>query len=258
MARTPVHPILRWHDPTPLGHPAPQRCRRPRRPAPSCRCPARRRRARARRGRRTPGRSPPRARRPPGPVRTASPDSPHHCRPRHEPCAGAPAAPPVLSRSRQPMSRHLLRTRRHHADQHLQDGTRRSQRDRSRTLIALLPRRPRTPRSRPPRLRRRAVGVPLGRQQPPRSCPRRGVTRPPPPRLQLDGSLPELADTNASLHAAGVDVHATLDFRVSQALFISDPDDNLIELYVDTPGEPWRTQPTLVANAEPLDLARAG
>ena len=75
--------------------------------------------------------------------------------------------------------------------------------------------------------------------------------------FQLDGSLPELADTNASLHAAGVDVHATLDFRVSQALFISDPDDNLIELYVDTPGEPWRAEPTLVANADPLDLPRA-
>ena len=75
--------------------------------------------------------------------------------------------------------------------------------------------------------------------------------------FNLDGSLPELADTNASLHAAGIDVHATLDFRVSQALFISDPDDNLIELYVDTPGEPWRTQPTLVANADPLDLAPA-
>ena len=75
--------------------------------------------------------------------------------------------------------------------------------------------------------------------------------------FNIDGSLPELADTNSSLQAADVDVHATLDFRVSQALFISDPDDNLIELYVDTPGEPWRTQPTLVANADPLDLAPA-
>jgi catechol-2,3-dioxygenase len=76
--------------------------------------------------------------------------------------------------------------------------------------------------------------------------------------FNISGSLPELAETNASLVAAGIDVHATLDFRVSQALFVSDPDGNLIELYVDTPGEPWRAEPTLVANAAPLDLPDPG
>ena len=52
----------------------------------------------------------------------------------------------------------------------------------------------------------------------------------------------------------GVAVHMTLDHRVSQGLYISDPDGNLIELYVDAELELWRADPSLVANSEPLTI----
>ena len=45
-----------------------------------------------------------------------------------------------------------------------------------------------------------------------------------------------------------------LDHRVSQGLYISDPDGNLIELYVDASEQIWREDPTLVANSDPLAL----
>jgi catechol-2,3-dioxygenase len=45
-----------------------------------------------------------------------------------------------------------------------------------------------------------------------------------------------------------------LDLRVSQAIFLRDPDRHLIELYVDAHPEEWRSDPTLVASASPLDL----
>jgi catechol-2,3-dioxygenase len=52
----------------------------------------------------------------------------------------------------------------------------------------------------------------------------------------------------------GVPVPATFDFRVSQALIVSDPDGNAVELYVDAQPEEWRTNPAAVASAAPLAL----
>jgi catechol 2,3-dioxygenase len=72
--------------------------------------------------------------------------------------------------------------------------------------------------------------------------------------FKVGDSLNELADVKLKLKGAGVPVHAALDFQVSQALFVSDPDGTLVELYVDAPDKPWRDDPALVANAEPLDL----
>lgn len=72
--------------------------------------------------------------------------------------------------------------------------------------------------------------------------------------FQVDGTLADLRATKKSLDRAGVDIHAALDFRVSQALFVTDPDGHLVELYVDTPGAPWQTDPSLVASVQPLHL----
>ena len=71
--------------------------------------------------------------------------------------------------------------------------------------------------------------------------------------LKVGDSLNELAQVKSTLENAKVPVHAELDFQVSQALFVSDPDGTLIELYVDNPDKPWRDDPDLVAS-EPLDL----
>jgi catechol 2,3-dioxygenase len=58
----------------------------------------------------------------------------------------------------------------------------------------------------------------------------------------------------SALDAAGLTVHMALDHKVSQGLYITDPDGNLIELYVDAPREAWREDPGLVANSDPLAL----
>ena len=72
--------------------------------------------------------------------------------------------------------------------------------------------------------------------------------------LKVGDSLTALADVRDTLDAAGLKVHMTLDHRVSQGLYITDPDGNMIELYVDAPQQAWREDPSLVANSDPLTL----
>ncbi len=72
--------------------------------------------------------------------------------------------------------------------------------------------------------------------------------------LKVGDSLADLAEAKSSLEFQGIPVHMTLDHRVSQGLYVSDPDGNLIELYVDADEQIWREDPTLVANSDPLPL----
>jgi catechol 2,3-dioxygenase len=57
-----------------------------------------------------------------------------------------------------------------------------------------------------------------------------------------------------ALEAAGTPILMALDHRVSQGLYVPDPDGNLIELYVDACEALWRADPSLVANSELLSL----
>ena len=72
--------------------------------------------------------------------------------------------------------------------------------------------------------------------------------------LKVGDSLPELATVKCDLDTKGVVVHMALDHRVSQGLYVSDPDGNLIELYVDADDEVWHRDPSIVANSDPLTL----
>jgi catechol 2,3-dioxygenase len=72
--------------------------------------------------------------------------------------------------------------------------------------------------------------------------------------LKVGDSIAELTAVRAALDADGIPVHMALDHRVSQGLYVSDPDGNLIELYVDAPEQIWRADPSLVANSDPLAL----
>jgi catechol 2,3-dioxygenase len=72
--------------------------------------------------------------------------------------------------------------------------------------------------------------------------------------LKVGDALRDLADAKRTLAAEGVAVHMTLDHRVSQGLYITDPDGNLIELYVDADAQLWRDDPSLVANSDPLTI----
>jgi len=73
--------------------------------------------------------------------------------------------------------------------------------------------------------------------------------------LKVGESLEELAEVRRTLAAKGVTVHMALDHHVSQGLYVSDCDGNLIELYVDADDALWRHDPTSVANSDPLPLA---
>jgi catechol-2,3-dioxygenase len=72
--------------------------------------------------------------------------------------------------------------------------------------------------------------------------------------LKVGDSLDDLAAVQRALTAKGVAVHMALDHRVSQGLYVSDPDGNLIELYVDADAARWHEDPSLVANSDPLTL----
>ena len=64
----------------------------------------------------------------------------------------------------------------------------------------------------------------------------------------------ELRSAAADLQRAGVRIAAVTDHVVTHSLYISDPDGNEIELYIDVPGVDWRGNPDLINSATPLQL----
>lgn len=73
--------------------------------------------------------------------------------------------------------------------------------------------------------------------------------------FKVGDSLNELRAVKAELEAAGVAILGMSDHRVSQSLYILDPDGTELELYVDADPALWRDDPTAVAFIGPLDLA---
>ncbi len=66
-----------------------------------------------------------------------------------------------------------------------------------------------------------------------------------------------LADALRRLSAAGISLSGASDHGVSEALYLSDPDGNGIELYCDRPAEAWprpREGGGVAMTTEPLDL----
>lgn len=72
--------------------------------------------------------------------------------------------------------------------------------------------------------------------------------------FKLGDSLEQLASAKRELEAVGTPILMALDHRVSQGLYVPDPDGNLIELYVDAREALWRGDPTLVANSDLLSI----
>lgn len=56
------------------------------------------------------------------------------------------------------------------------------------------------------------------------------------------------------LQDMGIPILGTSDHRVSQSLYLCDPDGVLIELYVDADPAIWRADPAAVAHVGPLEL----
>jgi catechol 2,3-dioxygenase len=65
--------------------------------------------------------------------------------------------------------------------------------------------------------------------------------------LKVGDSDDELREALAALETASVPVVGASDHTITHSLYITDPDGNEIELYVDVPGVDWRSDPSLVA-----------
>ncbi len=67
----------------------------------------------------------------------------------------------------------------------------------------------------------------------------------------------DLADALRCLQRAGIALDGAADHGVSEALYLRDPDQNGVELYVDRPREHWPLTPegALAMFTRPLDLA---
>ena len=71
--------------------------------------------------------------------------------------------------------------------------------------------------------------------------------------FKVGDSLDDLRAAKAHLEAAGVAIDHVTDHRVSQSIYLQDPDGNWVELYVDT-SDVWRRDPQAVAAVQPMTL----
>jgi catechol 2,3-dioxygenase len=71
--------------------------------------------------------------------------------------------------------------------------------------------------------------------------------------FKVGDTLDELRDAKAHLERNGVKVERVVDHTVSRSLYLSDPDGNGLELYVDG-SDVWREDPQRVTDMAPLAL----
>ena len=72
--------------------------------------------------------------------------------------------------------------------------------------------------------------------------------------LKIGESLDTLRAAKAHLEAHGVAIQGISDHRVSQSIYLRDPDGNGLELFVDADPAIWRDDPSTVATVKPLAL----
>lgn len=72
--------------------------------------------------------------------------------------------------------------------------------------------------------------------------------------FKIGDSLEQLRAAKAELERHGVAIRAIRDHRVSQSIYLEDPDGNGLELFVDADPAIWRARPAAVATTEPLEL----
>src|SRR3972149_9155391 len=72
--------------------------------------------------------------------------------------------------------------------------------------------------------------------------------------LKIGNSLEELRAARAHLEAQGVAIQGISDHKVSQSIYLQDPDGNGLELFVDADPGIWRKDPSAVATVKPLSL----
>jgi catechol 2,3-dioxygenase len=72
--------------------------------------------------------------------------------------------------------------------------------------------------------------------------------------LKIGDSLEQLRAAKDHLEARGIQIAAISNHRVSQSIYLSDPDGIGLELYVDADPTVWRREPGAVATVAPLEL----
>jgi len=70
--------------------------------------------------------------------------------------------------------------------------------------------------------------------------------------FKIGNSFDDLLEAKETMEKHGLEMLAE-DHNVTQSIYISDPDGNGIELYVDV-SNAWQEHPELVASAQPLEL----
>lgn len=72
---------------------------------------------------------------------------------------------------------------------------------------------------------------------------------------KVGNSLAELRAVKTRLEALDIEIEGLSDHTVSQSIYLSDPDGNEVELFVDNPAVDWRHDASwLEAPVKPLDL----
>jgi catechol 2,3-dioxygenase len=72
--------------------------------------------------------------------------------------------------------------------------------------------------------------------------------------LRIGSSLDELRAAKAHLERSGIRELRLRDHRVSQSIYLTDPDGNGLELYVDADPAIWHREPSAVASSLPLEI----
>lgn len=72
--------------------------------------------------------------------------------------------------------------------------------------------------------------------------------------FKIGDRLEELREARDRLEGYGVAILGVADHRVSQSIYLADPDGNTLELFVDADPALWRARPDSVATVEPLEL----
>lgn len=73
--------------------------------------------------------------------------------------------------------------------------------------------------------------------------------------IKIGDSLDELRAAMRELEQAGVQITGMSDHTVSQSLYLHDPDDNEVELYIDADESIWKKDPSAVLSPiKPLRL----
>jgi catechol 2,3-dioxygenase len=72
--------------------------------------------------------------------------------------------------------------------------------------------------------------------------------------LKIGDSVDDLRRAKAHLETHGITRIRMSNHRVSQSIYLNDPDGNGLELFVDADPAIWQNDPAAVAHVEPLEL----